>query len=142
MSRLIDADALLDSMWKMLYALEDKAEKDFVGTDNHDEWFYTFRPWLQRGHEIGVIVVNDAPTIDAVSVSTLEQIKWERDSFAEQIREIGGEPFAKWDAMDVAKVVRCKDCKYYNGRKVMNCSYHINAVKENDFCSYGEKVTE
>lgn len=82
--------------------------------------------------------ISNAPTVDAVPVSTLEQIKWERDSFVEQIREIGGEPFAKWDAMDVVKVVRCRDCKYYRERHVMNCSYHINAVKENWFCSQGE----
>ena len=42
--------------------------------------------------------------------------------------------------IDAVSVVRCKDCKYYNERKVMNCSYHINAVKENWFCSQGEKV--
>lgn len=68
MSRYIDADALLDAMWKMLYAIEDKAEKDFVGTDKHDEWFYNDRPWLQRGHEIAVIAVNDAPTADVAPV--------------------------------------------------------------------------
>lgn len=111
MSRLIDADALLVSMWKMLYALEDKAEKDFVGTDNHDEWFYTFRPWLQRGHEIGVIAVNDAPTVDAVPV------------------------------------VRCKDCIYWNERETNKKGFvvckatHMDCV-EDDYCSFGEKVTE
>ena len=26
-------------------------------------------------------------------------------------------------------VVRCKDCKYYHEYKVMNCSYHISAVR-------------
>lgn len=42
--------------------------------------------------------------------------------------------------VDAVPVVRCEDCKYYNKHKVMNCSYHINAVKENWFCSQGEKV--
>lgn len=97
------------------------------------------------------------PTIDAVPVSTLEQIKWERDSFAEQIREIGGEPFAKWDAMDVVKVVRCKDCKHRpyedaNGNPVFpddvcpcQCSedpYYGWNPPSDWFCPKGEKVTE
>lgn len=84
------------------------------------------------------------PTIDAVPVSTLEQIKWERDSFAEQIREIGGEPFAKWDAMDVVKVVRCKDCKYFNPH-VMECEgigkwFGLEGEwGANDYCSKAER---
>ena len=43
----------------------------------------------------------------------LRQIMWERDFFEEQIREIGGEPFLKWECTDAVHVVRCKDCKYY-----------------------------
>lgn len=100
--------------------------------------------------------INNAPTVDAVPVSTLEQIKWERDSFVEQIREIGGEPFAKWDAMDVVKVVRCKDCKHYeldswakvNGIPLIVahniCKRWGEGCKtdENGFCFMGEKVTE
>lgn len=88
------------------------------------------------------------PTIDAVPVSTLEQIKWERDSFAEQIREIGGEPFSKWDAMDVVKVVRCKDCKhwlkttitYEEGYPVYTCpKLTMEWGDENGYCFMGER---
>ena len=52
------------------------------------------------------------------------------------------EIFVGYIRENATEIVRCKDCKYYNERKVMNCSYHINAVKENWFCSQGEKVTE
>lgn len=38
-------------------------------------------------------------------------------------------------AADVVKVVRCKDCKYWNGG---DC-FRIELTKPSDFCSYGEK---
>ena len=43
-------------MWNALYAEEDRLEKKYVGTDNHDDWFFVFRPWLQRGFEIALKV--------------------------------------------------------------------------------------
>ena len=60
-------------------------------------------------------------------------------------------------AADVAEVVRCKDCKYWNNAEVdykgasiktyagnCQCSrwdneYYWYATTENDFCSYGER---
>lgn len=52
------------------------------------------------------------------------------------------EIFVGYIRENATEIVRCKDCKYYRERRVMNCSYHINAVQENWFCSQGEKVTE
>ena len=40
-------------------------------------------------------------------------------------------------AADVVEVVRCKDCKSYNGHR--HCCYFETPVDDNDFCSYGEK---
>lgn len=40
-------------------------------------------------------------------------------------------------AADVVEVVRCKDCKNYNGHRF--CLYHADPVDDNDFCSYGER---
>jgi len=52
--------------------------------------------------------------LDGVQLEeVLHWVMWERDCFAEQIREIGGEPFLKWECTDTVHVVRCKDCKYY-----------------------------
>ena len=34
------------------------------------------------------------------------------------------------------KVVRCKNCKSYNGHRY--CNYHADPVDDNDYCSYGE----
>ena len=46
-------------------------------------------------------------------------------------------------ATDVTKVVRCKDCKYYEiGKDYEPYCNHINGLdeaKDNDFCSYGER---
>lgn len=52
------------------------------------------------------------------------------------------EIFVGYIRENATEIVRCKDCKYYNERKVLNCVYHVSAVKENWFCSQGEKVTE
>ena len=52
-------------------------------------------------------------------------------------------------ATDVAEVVRCRDCKYYD-KKYHQCKLHseepdqystgfIFNMQENDFCSYGER---
>lgn len=38
---------------------------------------------------------------------------------------------------DAVAVVRCKDCKEYNGHRY--CNYHADPVEDNDFCSYGER---
>lgn len=42
------------------------------------------------------------------------------------------------DPVDIAEVVRCKDCKHYNGHRY--CGYLAEAVLDNDFCSYGERI--
>ena len=127
MSRLIDADELL-------YVLSTSSFPQDVDTGKA---YYIFKKELRN-----------APTVDAVPVSTLEQIKWERDSFAEQIREIGGEPFAKWDSMDVVKVVRCKDCKhwlkttvtYVEGDPVYTCpKLTMDWGDEDGYCFMGER---
>lgn len=46
-------------------------------------------------------------------------------------------------AVDVVKVVRCKDCKYFRPSEITNanfCEYHNDLeIQANDFCSYGER---
>ena len=54
---LKEQEALKQKMWNALYAEEDKLEKIFVGTDEHEAWFNTYRPWLQRGFEIAIKVI-------------------------------------------------------------------------------------
>ena len=49
---------------------------------------------------------------------------------------------------DVVEVVRCKDCKYCEKRRTANCLTFFYclmqecSVKDNDYCSYGEKKDE
>ena len=50
---------LKQKMWNALYAVEDEYEKQFVGTDEHDAWFNTFRPWLQKGFDIAIKTIAD-----------------------------------------------------------------------------------
>lgn len=48
---------LKQKMWNALYAEEDNLEKKFIGTEEHDDWFTVYRPWLQRGFEIAIKVI-------------------------------------------------------------------------------------
>lgn len=51
-------------------------------------------------------------------------------------------------AADVVEVVRCKDCIYYKANSCFNrqwdfeSSTEIPLVRENDFCSYGERKVQ
>ena len=54
--------------------------------------------------------VTEAPTVDAVPIGVLDQVRWERDVAMAQLEE-HGIPFGGI-APDVLKVVRCKDCKF------------------------------
>ena len=46
----------------------------------------------------------------------------------------------KMIALDFVRVVRCKDCKYYNP-ETKGCKRNpsVEAWEENDFCSYRER---
>lgn len=52
---------------------------------------------------------------------------------------------SKMPTADVVEVVRCKDCIYYNSNSCFNrqwdleSSTEIPMVREDDFCSYGER---
>ncbi len=45
---------VLQKLWNALYAEEDKLEKKYVGTPEHDKWFMVYRPWLQDGFGIAI----------------------------------------------------------------------------------------
>lgn len=59
----------------------------------------------------------------------------------------GRESVEKNGPIEVAIVVRCKDCKFTSGKESVFVPGHLscnrrnrlNYVKENDFCSYGER---
>lgn len=50
---------VLAKLWNGLYAEEDKWEKKFCGTQEHDNWFTNYRPWLQNGFEIAIKVLTE-----------------------------------------------------------------------------------
>ena len=58
----------------------------------------------------------------------------------------------KQPTIDVAEVVRCRDCKYYD-KKYHQCKLHseepdqystgfVFNMQEDDFCSYGERIVD
>ena len=46
-------------LWNALYAEEDKFEKRYIGTPEHDNWFLVYRPWLQDGFGIAIKVLSE-----------------------------------------------------------------------------------
>ena len=46
----------------------------------------------------------------------------------------------KIESGQLVEVVRCRDCKSYNGHRY--CNYLAEAVLDDDFCSYGERRTD
>lgn len=78
----------------------------------------------------------------------LDQIFWERDIAMSQLEE-HGIPFGGI-APDVLKVVRCKDCEYWN-RNNISCEGLAKCVtgesgiryrNKNDFCSRGKQYEQ
>lgn len=54
---LKEQESIKQKMWNALYTEEDKLEKQYAGTDKNDDWFFVYRPWLQRGFEIAIEVI-------------------------------------------------------------------------------------
>ena len=52
----------MQKLWKALYAEEDKLEKKYVGTPEHNNWFMVYRPWLQDGFGIAIRALSDTFT--------------------------------------------------------------------------------
>ena len=49
---------LLQKLWDAFYKEEDEWERLLVGTSNHDNWFLTYRPWLQEGFGIAIKILS------------------------------------------------------------------------------------
>lgn len=50
---------IFQKLWNALYAEEDKFEKRYISTPEHDNWFLFYRPWLQNGFEIAIKVLSE-----------------------------------------------------------------------------------
>ena len=52
-------EELKQKMWNALYAEEDKFEKKYVGTKEHNSWFFIYRSWLQEGFNLAIKAIAD-----------------------------------------------------------------------------------
>lgn len=122
--RLIDANALMETIKAHDYPLRDY----FNSTDSG---MFTFG--IQQA-------VDEQPTVDAVPIGAVEQIRWERDMAMQQLSE-HGIPFGG-KADDVIKVCRCGDCKHHevfkNGVNGW-CNEHGCPTDVTYFCADGER---
>ena len=86
-------------------------------------------------------MIEDAPTIDAVPRSVVDQIRWERDMAIGQLEEIGVGFCEKTD--DVVKVIRCKDCLHYRQMVSFDgecmCDVFEWKAEPMDYCSFAER---
>ena len=53
-SLLEERKSICQKLWSEFHAEEDELEKQFVRTAKHDDWFFVYRPWLQKGFEIAI----------------------------------------------------------------------------------------
>lgn len=92
-------------------------------------------------------LILEAPTADVVSREVFEQVKWERDTALQTLKEHG---IGLGETADVVEVVRCKNCKYSKFTPceeeelkdcplVYECCLSGDCYTENDFCSLGKK---
>lgn len=114
MNRYIDADALKKRVSELIVP----------------DWTRTLiRSWL-----------DSEPTVDAVPVGAVEQIRWERDMAMQQLSE-HGIPFGG-KADDVIKVCRCKECQWFDANGDYYDSYCEKngiSVEEDFYCADGER---
>lgn len=118
--RLIDADALVKELsGKYIIVPADEAARgvaDFMGIQIRQ-------------------AINNAPTIEAVPLEDYRSMEQTVCKLTQAIAE--AEPFKK--------VVRCKDCKYWDnhdgGERCLN-SIYLSWAKPENFCNYGERKDE
>ena len=79
MSRLIDADALLNELWKALFNYEDKTEKQFLESNELDigDWIL-HRIFVQNMSDIDRQTVLKQPTVDDVEVVRCDECAYRR----------------------------------------------------------------
>lgn len=126
--RLIDADALDEALTALRFT-----------TDGELAHWGDRKDWCLHGSEIEMLIAN-APTIDAEPVKAIEQFKWERDVAIEQLNEIGKGLGSRMD--DVATVVRCKDCKWWDKKWGCETFGFTRTNMENFYCADGERRTD
>lgn len=84
-----------------------------------------------------VIRMAKFPTIDEFAKSVAEKLL---DDY-----EYNGKTIREWVEIilneDFVNVVRCKDCKHYYHGTCVN-DFALNLMRENDYCSYGERKCE
>lgn len=52
-------EELKQKMWNALWTEEDMLEEKYVGTEEHDGWFFIYRLWLQRGFNLAIKAIAD-----------------------------------------------------------------------------------
>ena len=103
--------------------------------------------------DIANYVIDKVEPADVVSVSAYKQVMLERDTAVEQLKQIGKDVREVTDdvvhlqrllSADIAKIVRCKNCKYRSYDEIFECNWcehegMVREVKPDFYCGYGEE---
>ena len=76
---------------------------------------------------------------DYIEREAAQSAVWEEDNQTDMILAISSLP-----AADVAPVIRCEECRYYQNAKInkkgfLICPASGMEITEDDYCSYGER---
>ena len=109
-----------------------------------DDLLTAFPAWENEIFRTSAVrgTINACPTVDAVPRGAYDQVRWERDIAMQQLETLGYELGEK-----VIPVVRCKDCKYWRGRKYNKhingflpwCGFSALQREADEFCSHGKR---
>ena len=81
--------------------------------------------------------------IDVDGLEPHEQIESMGNGEYEYVEVIYKDDIDDAPTIDAVQVVRCKDCKNYDGGEVEHeydrCRHHWSAVEPDDWCSFGER---
>ena len=88
--------------------------------------------------------IDNLPAADVVPKAAYDQVAWERDLAVKQLHEDYGVGLGGKKA-DTVKVVRCKNCRYYqtaksNKKGFLICPASGMEITETDYCSYGARM--
>lgn len=83
----------------------------------------------------------DGADLKAEAVAVIEQIAqyMTKEALLHHSRPLALAYLALTEEVDVAPVVRCKNCRSYNKPKTGWCEAHLDCEHPDDFCSYGER---
>ena len=122
--KIVDVEPIIKKLYKIGNEKDKSGEHEFA-----------------LGIDTVIYLLEQAKTVDAVSIAAYKQVAWERDLAIHQLSQYGVE-LGQGKDDDLVRVTRCKDCMYYNEDNMQQHSGWCECLERGEynehFCSYGE----